>query len=427
MTSSSVHLFRCAEPFALRLLLGLGLLAFAPDGHAEKKRFRTDADGPVVIKRGKARQQDGAAEPPEWYQLVPGEFPPEGSAHAIPGELIQMDHLERRFQLRVDRNDSQPRGNWDLPVYARMLPYGAIYQHGAPAAIRDVPLGTHLHGLFYLQDPEDKTPLPIGPSNNRLTPEKDFRRCFQLEDDFSHHARRGELWRVEAVDLSGRKLKATLLANDEPQGDALEFDLMDWTRVLRGDGFADLKDIAKGQTVLFNRTWVTLYGPGRITDIWLDETSRRRATALQQARHRQHIRERGLPGWVTAVDDEARIVTINFFGNVDPVLFDELAVMDGKKADWPMKAQVDDPNAPKGAVAVARESLMTYDPVNDKKRGEILEIKRVPVEPGGGGVQLRIRCDLLLEGFRPHHIVRFFPATWPIISLPREEEFFNRE
>ena len=92
-----------------------------------------------------------------------------------------------------------------------------------------------------------------------------------------------------------------------------------------------------------------------------------------------------------------------------------------------MKAQVDDPNAPKGAVAVARESLMTYDPVNDRKRGEILEIKRVPVEPGGGGVQLRIRCDLLLEGFRPHHIVRFFPATWPIISLPREEEFFNRE
>ena len=41
----------------------------------------------------------------------------------------------------------------------------------------------------------------------------------------------------------------------------------------------DLKALQPGQTVLFNLTWVTLYGPGRITDIWVDEAARARATA----------------------------------------------------------------------------------------------------------------------------------------------------
>jgi len=34
----------------------------------------------------------------------------------------------------------------------------------------------------------------------------------------------------------------------------------------------------------------------------------------------QHIRERGLAGWVDAVDDDAQIVTITFFGGVDAKL-----------------------------------------------------------------------------------------------------------
>ena len=95
-----------------------------------------------------------------WYQIVDGKFPPENSAHAISGELIRNDHLERRFYLRVDRDDSQDRGVWDLPVDATMLPYGSIYYHGAPAALQDIPLGTHLHGLFYLKAPDDKSPPP---------------------------------------------------------------------------------------------------------------------------------------------------------------------------------------------------------------------------------------------------------------------------
>ena len=70
---------------------------------------------------------------------------------------------------------------------------------------------------------------------------------------------------------------------------------------------------------------------------------------------------------------------------------------------------------------------MTYDPVNDRKGGNILDIKKIPAEPGSGGVQVRVQCDMLLEGFRPRRIVRFYPATWKVVALPREEQYFGRE
>ncbi|MCB1063622.1 MAG: hypothetical protein KDN20_11955 [Verrucomicrobiae bacterium] len=409
----------------MRLIFGLVLAAAATVLHAEAPpKFRTDADGPVDVKP--VKKGEGDAVPLDWFQLVEGEFPPEGSAHAISGELIKVDHLERRFQLRVDRNDSQQRGFWDLPVDAGMLPYGSIYYLGAPADLRDVPLGTHLHGLFYLADPNDDTPLPVGP-NNRQTPEAAFRRCFRLEDDFSLHVRQQQRWKIDKVDLATMKLTATLHEKGEAKGEPKLFDLLTSTRVYEGGGFGDLQSLKAGQSVLFNLTWVTLYGPGRITDIWLDESSHQLATAHQLERHRNHTRERGLPGWVTAVDDEAQIVTITFFGGVDPKLFDELTGIDDEPFGWPLSKPEDDPKAPKGTIAVALASLMTYDPVNDRKGGNILDIKKIPVEPGSSGVQIKVKCDMLLEGFRPRRIVRFFPATWKVEALPREEQFFGRE
>jgi len=109
---------------------------------ADKPAFRTDAEGPAALKV----ERDG--KPLKWFQPVDGEFPPEDSAHAISGELIHVNHLERRLQMRVDRNDSQDASVLDLPLDATMLPYGSIWYHGAPAALQDIPLGTHLHGLF---------------------------------------------------------------------------------------------------------------------------------------------------------------------------------------------------------------------------------------------------------------------------------------
>lgn len=408
--------------------------------HAEDKpKFRTDADGPVRANKKYAKDENAL---PDWYQLVEGQFPPEGSAHAVSGELIRIDHLERRFQMRVDRNDSQDRGMWDLPLDAGMLPYGAIWYHGAPAALQDIPLGTHLQGLFYLADPNDKTPPPET-WYRRKTPEFDFRRCFRIEDDFSFHARQKQLWKIDSVDLEAMKLTASLQSSGNngvvekgsvgksqnsttPSLQSSKvFDLLGSTLVYQGNGFADLKALKAGQTVLFNLTWATLYGPGRITDIWIDDTARALATAQQLERNRIHVRERGLPGWVTSVNDEQQIVSVTFFGNVDPKLFDEVAIKDLNAP--PPKDGSPPPSEPVGSLAVARESLMTYDPVNDRKRGAILEVKKVPVEPGSSGIQIKLKMDLMLEGYRPNRVVRFYPPTWKVIALPKEEEYFGRE
>ena len=393
----------------------------------DKPRFRTDADGPVKGPEKRKNPKDRKpSDPPDWFQLVDGQFPPDGSAHAVSGELIAVDHLERRFQIRVDRNDSQDRGLWDLPLPATMLPYGALYHLGAPAALQDIPLGTHLHGLFYLAPPDEKSPQ-LETAHSRKTPEWDFRRCLRLEDDYSFHARRKQLWKIDAVNLDTKKLTATLQADGRPAGPAKIFDLLTSTRVMAGDGFADLKGLQPGQTVLFNLTWATLFGPGRLTDVWVDEPARARATAHQLERHRNHIRERGLPGWVAAVDDKKQIVTITFFGGVDPKLFDELKDINEEPQGWPFSGPEDDPKAPKGGIAVARESLMTYDPLNDRKGGNILHIGTVPVEPGSSGVQIKVKCSMMLEGYRPKRIVRFFPARWKVDALPKEEEFSGRE
>jgi hypothetical protein len=409
----------------------------------DKPRFRTDADGPVKAdEKRKAAKDRKPDDKPGWYQLVEGQFPPEGSAHAVSGELVRVDHLERRFAIRVDRNDSQDRGVWDLPLEAGMLPYGAIWHHGAPAALQDIPPGTHLRGLFYLADPDDKTPLP-DTWYKRKTPEWEFRRCFRIEDEFSFHARQKQLWKIESVDLTTMKLTASLQSSGsdgvmekESVGNshhstapALQssktFDLQSHTRVFKGNGFAELKTLQPGQTVLFNLTWVTLYGPGRITDIWLDEPARALATAQQMDRHRNHTRERGLPGWVTSVDDEQQFVTVTFFGNVDAKLFDELTIKDPNAP--PPKDGSPPPVEPRAGLAVARETLMTYDPVNDRKTGSVLEVKKIPLEPGSSGVQMKLKMDMMLEGYRPKRVVRFYPPTWKVIALPREEEFFGRE
>jgi hypothetical protein len=67
----------------MRLLLALCCLTALL--HAEDKpRFRTDADGPVKADEKKRNPKDPNAAP-EWYQIVEGQFPPEGSSRkAVP-------------------------------------------------------------------------------------------------------------------------------------------------------------------------------------------------------------------------------------------------------------------------------------------------------------------------------------------------------
>lgn len=366
-----------------------------------------------------AYRTDGSADKAlPWYSLQQGSFPPEGTAHRIRGELIHVDHLQRRFRLRVDRDDSQDRGVWDLPLEADLLPYTAIRYHGALADLKDLPLGTHLHGLFYLRAAEDKTPPPVAP-NDRKTPDVDFRRCFQLEDDFSHHAQQQQLWKVDAVDTAALKLTATLQEKGQPMGKAQIFDLQASTVLWQGRSLAELAAVKPGQTVLMNLTWATLYGPGKVQELWLDEASRQQATAQQLARHLDHIRLRGLPAWIDSVNDAEQTVTLTFFSNVDESLLPEL----GHTQPGPVPVG----KTYSGGLAVALETLLMYDPVNDRKGARILSCQRLPKQPGSSGLQLTLKCDMMLEGYRPQRIVRYYPGQWKVMALPREEEWFGRE
>ncbi|MCA9122420.1 MAG: hypothetical protein KDB11_19660 [Planctomycetales bacterium] len=342
-----------------------------------------------------------------WFQLVKGEFPPAGSAHYFAGELTKVDHLERSFVLRVDRTDRQNRSHFDLPVAAKMLPFGSIYYHGAPASLADIPLGTHLHGLFYVKDPSDET-KPLEIFHNRRSYEVDFNRCFRIEDDFSFRERQSQLWQVDEVNAEGKKLSVTLIEDGKAIGSPQSFDLTTTTRIWRGRSLASLDSLTPQEQIQFNITWATLYGPGRILEIWADEDSRKAASAYQKEKHQLYIRERGIPGWIDAVDNQERILTITFFAGVDWDLFGD--VLEGDQA----------------GVAVATESLLMFDPVNDRKRGPILNVMQVPVQPGSSGVQIQVKPDLLLEGFRPQRIVRVYPSRWPVVALPREEELFGR-
>ena len=94
------------------------------------------------IRRGREKK-------PDPYQVQPGQFPPEGSSHYLAGEMIQMDHVNRTGQLRPDRRDDQRTDDYDRALLFTMLPYGTLRYHGAPAELRDIPIGTHLHGEFY--------------------------------------------------------------------------------------------------------------------------------------------------------------------------------------------------------------------------------------------------------------------------------------
>jgi hypothetical protein len=88
------------------------------------------------------------------------------------------------------------------------------------AALLDVSLGTHMHGLFCIADPDDKT-FPPASANNRRLPVWEFRRFFRLEDDFLFHAKQAQLWKIESVDLAAVKVTALLAEADKPVGKSL--------------------------------------------------------------------------------------------------------------------------------------------------------------------------------------------------------------
>ena len=64
------------------------------------------------------------------FRPEPGKFPPIAQAKSYRGELVYVDHINRRGSLRLHIDGHFHEGR--LHDFA-MLPYGVIYYRGAPA------------------------------------------------------------------------------------------------------------------------------------------------------------------------------------------------------------------------------------------------------------------------------------------------------
>jgi hypothetical protein len=383
-----------------------------------------------------------AAEEP--FRPEPGKFPPADKAKAYTGELVFVDHANRRGSLRIVGDDGQAYGTPGTPF--AMLPYGMIRYHGAPADLRDIPLGSVLHGRFYLPtDPKlSSVPNLSNRGMGRAGKHPAENHAILLEDEPSFCLREDKVWKLKQIELKGKE--ALVIASREPkdggadQGKEESMTLDATTRFWRGREKLLLKDLIDegiwpaqgkhdlgGQAVLLGLTWQPIGGWGNgnpfnryhISDVWLDETAMQRATEHQTEVHTELIRGRWMPAWVDHVEYGKAghaTVTATLFGGMDASLY----------ADFKPGTQ--------GQMGAAEFTLKHSDGAaaghkHMAIRGPILDVKKIESEvpPGSSGIQIRFKVDLVLEGFRPGKIVRIRPMNWPDYPIPREEFIGNME
>ncbi|HEY1066430.1 MAG TPA: hypothetical protein VGE52_09985 [Pirellulales bacterium] len=378
------------------------------------------------------------AQADEPYRPEPGKFPPLEKAHSYRGELVFVDHVNRRGSLRVQgvndlfRNDPRPFA---------MLPYGIVRYHGATADLRDVPLGTMLHVRAFLPPDPTTSSVPVLPVNNKentsgyraLGTAPAENHVLLLEDEPSRCLREGKVWKLKEVDL--QKNPPTIVASLEPKegGDGKAADetltLDAGTRFWRGRECLSLADLiaegvwtanAKkplgGQPVLLGIVWrptpESAWVRFHISDVWLDDAAMERAVANQTELHKAFIRSRWMPAHIDAVEYGKfgrATITATLFGGMDASLYADFKQGVG--------AQM---NAAENTLKHAGGS---YGPAHMASRGTILEVTKTEgdVPLGSSGVQIRFETDLIIEGIRPGRVVRVRPVGWPDVRVPREE------
>ena len=369
----------------------------------------------------------------EVYRPEAGKFPPIEKAHTYQGELVFVDHVNRRGSLRVlgvgvfRRNDPHPFA---------MLPYGMVRYHGAPADLRDIPLGTILHVTAYLPPDPKLSSVPVLPVDNKDRDANHYRgigvfpaenHVLLLEDEPSYCQRMGMAWKLKGVDLE--KPATPILATLEPKqgGDGkpaeqkLTFD--NATRIWRGrealsvaDLIAEGKKTLDGQPVRLGLVWKPcpdgIFLRLHISDIWLDDASLQRAAQNQAETHKAFIRSRWMPAHVDNVEygkfGRAK-VTVTLFGGMDPALY----------ADF----QKGNPALINAAENTLKHAGGHYGPAHMASKGPIADVAKLPGEApmGSSGIQVSMETDLIIEGIRPGKVVRIRAAVWPAVDLPREE------
>lgn len=377
----------------------------------------------------------------EVFRPEAGKFPPLQKAYSYRGELVFVDHANRRGSLRVQGNGVFRRNE---PQPFALLPYAIVRYHGAPADLRDIPLGTVLHVRAFLPPDPKISAVPVLPVNNKekrssygdvgAAPAENH--VLLLEDESSHCQREGLVWKLNELELKNNE--GTIVATREPKAGAdakgktsdetLTFDAA--TRIWRGReclGITDLiaeglwpasgKKSLGGQTVQLGITWKPTLGGVftrfHISDIWLDDAAMQRTALNQTELHKAFIHSRWMPAWVDAVDYGKfgrATVTVTLFGGMDASLY-----ADFKKGITALMNGVEN--------TLKHTEGGTAGPAQMAARGTIREVTQMPgaAPLGSSGIQIRFETDLITEGMRPSRIVRVRPADWPDVHMPREE------
>ena len=65
-------------------------------------------------------------------------------------------------------------------------------------------------------------------------------------------------------------------------------------------------------------------------------------------------------------------------------------------------------------MAVSENTLRTYWPDHDGMEGRFMAVEKSEnPPPGSSGIQVKMKMNLILEGFRPGRVVRIRPKNWP--------------
>ena len=360
----------------------------------------------------------------EPFRPKTGEFPPLTEAKSYRGELVFVDHVNRRGSLRLNVDGHYHEGK--LHDFA-MLPYGMIRYRGAPAELQDIPIGTILYGRFYLPpDPKTSAVPVINLAKTDVTQPPETH-AILLEDGPSLCLREGKSWKMTEVEINGAEGNLVVSLERRQDGEGLggehSVTIDGSTRIWRGNELRGLADLVadgtwptKGkknfdsQSVQLGLTWHPryLYQQFHVADIWLDSAAVDLATERQRGRHTRHIRLRWMPARVDTVDHgefgEATI-TATLFGGMDESLYKDFKPNIGAK------------------MAAAEDTLRTYWPNHDGMDGKIVAVDKFEGEPalGSSGIQVKFDIPLVLEGFRPGLTVRIRPSHWPNAKPPVEE------
>src|SRR5882757_1728754 len=167
----------------------------------------------------------GASEGEKPYRPEAGKFPALDQSLAYRGELIFVDHANRRGSLRVQgsgmffRNDPHPFA---------LLPYAIVRYHGAPADLRDIPLGTVMHVRAFLPPDPKISAVPVLPVDNKekiagysgtgVAPAENH--VLLLEDEPSHCQREGLVWKLKELDLQNNEGMIVAICDPKEGGES---------------------------------------------------------------------------------------------------------------------------------------------------------------------------------------------------------------